>query len=433
MNKTIYALATPLGGAIAIIRISGSDTLSVLKKIFTGKISHSRLSHGILTDGSSPVDDIMAVFFKAPHSYTGEDMAELHIHAGRAVAAHAMEILSANGLSPAEAGEFSRRAFLNGKLKLSEAEAVMDLINSTARRSASAAMLQLSGKLSETVYALSDKITDILAELDAMIDYPDEMEDVDPKPQIQSVLNETEALLAHGMNARYLREGFNIAIVGKPNVGKSSLLNALIAEDRAIVTDIAGTTRDLIEADASFCGFPVHLFDTAGLHDTCDRVEKMGIERAKNAIKSADLIYAVLDASTGVQAEDVFMLNETKNLSRIIIWNKSDAVNDGFAYTEEYGECCTVSTVTGEGLEELKRKTADKICPDDESGLITNMRHIQALSQAKLALTDALSAQETDAMSQDLHIALRKLALITGDAVDENVIDRIFERFCVGK
>lgn len=429
-EKMIFALATPIGGAIAVIRISGAGTDKLLEEIFTGKIQHGRLTHGRLMHGDRQIDDIMAVFFRHPHSYTGEDMAELHIHGSRAVAAEAMHLLTCLGARPAQAGEFSRRAFLNGKMKLSDAEAVMDLINASASRSSQSAILQLSGALSDIIRSIQNELTDILSQVDAIIDYPDEMEDADVSSDIHKAANRLDDLIRHGMQARHIREGFNIAIVGKPNVGKSSLLNALISEDRAIVTHIAGTTRDVIEADTQMCGLPVHLFDTAGLHDTDDTVERIGIERTKSAIDTADLCYVVLDISREITHEDEEILAYTSEKPHITILNKCDIAK--FDYTPQ-GAFVRISTRTGEGCDTLRAMTAERICPDDESGLLTNIRHIQALTDARSALSDALSAPEPDCMAQDLTRALRFLGLITGDAVDEDVITRIFERFCVGK
>ena len=429
--KTIYALATPTGGAIAVIRISGDGTLPTLQRIFSGKISHGRLHFGRIHDGDTLLDEAMAVYFRAPHSYTGEDMAELHIHGGHAVAKSVMLLLQRCGLYAAEAGEFSRRAFINGKMMLSDAEAVMDMINAAAQRSCASAVLQLSGVLSERISAIEDKIKDILSEIDAMIDYPDEMEDADVKPQIEAVRSDVDELISHGMNARYIRDGINIAIVGKPNVGKSSLLNTLICKDRAIVTHIAGTTRDVIESQTQMDGLPVCLYDTAGLHETVDEVERIGIERTMAAVDTADICYVVLDISRGITYEDEEILAATDGKRRIIVLNKADIAKADFFRDGEI--ICTVSTKTGQGIEDLKNMTAQMVCPSDESGLITNMRHIEALQKAHKALCDALYAPETDCMAQDLHVALHALGQITGNEVDEDVIDRIFERFCVGK
>lgn len=430
-SQTIYALATPLGGAIAVIRISGDKTLPVLRKIFTGKIDHSKLYHGMLVSGDEPKDDIMAVFFRSPNSYTGEDMAELHIHGSRAIADEVFMLLSKNGLRPAQAGEFSLRAFQNGKMNLTQAEAVMDLISSTAKRSAASAMLQLTGKLFTVIHEIQEKLINILAEIDAAIDYPDEMEDSNVLPQVFEVERDISDLLSHAMQGRYLREGFTVAIAGKPNVGKSSLLNALISEDRAIVTDIAGTTRDIIEADAAFSGVPVHLCDTAGLHEASDQAEKIGIERARRAVECADIVYVVIDLSMPFVPESEELLSQTRDKKRIIVLCKSDIAKSVPEFP--HNTVCVVSTVTGEGIQTLKEKTAEMVCPSDESGIITNMRHISCLCAAQKSLHDACSAVDTDCMAQDLHMALSALGNITGDSVDEDVITRIFERFCVGK
>lgn len=440
-QKTIFAPATPLGGAIAVIRISGDKTRAVLSAVFTGKTdTPSHLAYGkIVNSAGETLDEAMAVFFKAPRSYTGEDMAELHIHASRAVFESVAELLSEYGLVPAEAGEFSRRAFLNGKMQLSQAEAVMDLISSAAQRSARSAVLQLEGVLSERIAHIENEITDALSEIDAAIDYPDEMEDSETDIRELTVRAERECaeLITSGMRAHKLRDGFTVAIVGRPNTGKSSLLNALISENRAIVTDIAGTTRDVIEADAVFCGLPVHLFDTAGLHDTDDPVEQIGIQRAKSAMENADLLYITVDSSKPLTDADRELIKSTEHKSRIIVLCKTDICKTDICegnFEELSGmSMIRVSAVTGEGVEELKRMTAQRICPDDESGIITNMRHINALTDAKSALADALFAGELDCMATDLQNALHALGSITGNSVDENVIDRIFERFCVGK
>ena len=306
----------------------------------------------------------------------------------------------------------------------------------TQREQAAArsAVLQLEGVLSERIAHIENEITDALSEIDAAIDYPDEMEDseTDIRELTARAERECAELITSGMRAHKLRDGFTVAIVGRPNTGKSSLLNALISENRAIVTDIAGTTRDVIEADAVFCGLPVHLFDTAGLHDTDDPVEQIGIQRAKSAMENADLLYITVDSSKPLTDADRELIKSTEHKSRIIVLCKTDICEGNF---EELSgmSMIRVSAVTGEGAEELKRMTAQRICPDDESGIITNMRHINALTDAKSALSDALFAGELDCMAMDLQNALHALGSITGNSVDENVIDRIFERFCVGK
>lgn len=438
-EKTIFALATALGGAIAIVRISGSKTHEILRNIFTGKISHSRLCHGKITDNESVLDDSMAVFFKAPHSYTGEDMAELHIHASVAVANSVCALLMKSGAQPAQAGEFTKRAFLNGKMKLSQAEAVTDLINASAKRSADSAILQLSGVLCEKINSIETALTNILSQVDATIDYPDEMQDEQHEitSELQNVQKSILDLLKSGMQAHKIRDGFTITIAGKPNVGKSSLLNALIMDDKAIVTNVAGTTRDIIEADATFCGLPVHLFDTAGLHNTSDTVERIGIERTRSAISSCDLVYVAIDSSDSISNEEIMLLNETKEKQRIIVLCKADLAS-GNAEIENSDilkneTLVRVSSKTGEGIETLKNITAQIICPAEETGILTNMRHINALERANRAICDALCATELDFVATDLQNALHNIGEITGNAVDDMVLDSIFSRFCVGK
>ena len=434
-TKTVFALSTPLGGAIAVIRISGSKTKQILSEIFTGKIKHSMLAYGKLKNGEKTIDEIMAVYFQSPKSYTGEDMAELHIHASRAVAESVMSLLIDKGAYPAEAGEFSKRAFLNGKMNLSQAEAVMDLINSSAKRSASSAVLQLSGVLSKRIHLLEDKLTDALALLDAIIDYPDEMEDADSDITdiINSALCEIDKLCNEGLRSHHIRDGYTIAIAGKPNVGKSSLLNCLISQDKAIVTDIAGTTRDIIEADAVFEDLPVHIFDTAGIRQTSDTIEQIGIERTKEAISCADLLYIALDTSEKLSQYDYDLLEETKDKDRIIVLCKSDKPLTADLPSFDGETVIAVSSKDGTGITQLKKHTASLICPDDESGVITNMRHIKALEYAKRSLNDALAATESDCIATDVRQALNHVSEITGDYVDEDVLTRIFERFCVGK
>lgn len=435
-EKTVFALATPIGGAIAIIRISGRETLKILREIFTGTVKPNYLSYGKIVDGNDTLDEVMAVYFMAPKSYTGEDMAEIHIHASTAVAENIFELLMKKGAVPAQAGEFSRRAFLNGKMKLTQAEAIMDLISSSAKRSASSAMLQLSGKLSEQIEKTEKMLVDILSQINATIDYPDEMEEEELFifSDIKAVLSETEDLLERGRRAHYIRDGFTISIVGCPNAGKSSLLNALTMQEKAIVTHVAGTTRDVIEASTSFCGLPVRLFDTAGLHETEDEVEKIGIERTRRTMESTDLVYVAIDGSKSLSKEDMTVLNDTADKKRVIVLCKSDMphIQDASCFPESE-RVCLVSSKTGEGLQELKRITSELICPDDETGIITNMRHIKALEDTVSALSDAANAQEIDCVATDIQRALHSISEITGNSVDEDVITRIFERFCVGK
>ena len=438
MNDTIHALATPIGGALAIIRISGDNTRALLKSVFSADCESAprTLKHGFVTDeNGETIDEAMCVFMPAPKSYTGEDMAELSIHGGYAVCRAALSRLGETGLSVSAApGEFTKRAFLNGKLTLTGAEAVMDIINANTGRAARAAEDQLAGALHREIKAIEDGLCAALSGLDAAIDYPEELEE-DVESSLPALLNETadrlKALIQNGENAKLLREGARVVIVGKPNAGKSSLLNALLGQDRAIVTDIAGTTRDILQESADFAGMPVRLFDTAGLRESADEVERIGVSRAREAIEKAELLLLALDASEELQETDRALLEETRDKPRIVLLCKSDlppvlsasALPDG---------TLTVSALTGEGIEELKRKAASMLF-GGESALITNSRHIEALRGALAAVLQAREARDMDCVATDMREALLCLGAITGSAVDASVIEAIFSTFCVGK
>ncbi|NLB61053.1 MAG: tRNA uridine-5-carboxymethylaminomethyl(34) synthesis GTPase MnmE [Clostridiales bacterium] len=442
--KTIYALATPLGGAIAIIRISGNKTLDALQKIFTGEIAHSKVSYGKIVSGDCVLDHCMAVFFNAPKSFTGEDMAEVYIHASRAVANSIFDLLSEYGLEPACAGEFSKRAFVNGKMDLAQAEAVMDLLNSSAKRASASALMQLSGMLSKEILEIEDSLVNITAEICAAIDYPDEMEDYVPDfaNELSSIRQRIQTLITHGLRSRHIREGYYITIVGKPNVGKSSLLNAITLEDRAIVTQIAGTTRDVIEATADFCGLSVILYDTAGLRDSNDEVESIGIFRTRQMCEKSNMLFVAIDCSNPLTDEDIEVLNDVEKYQaqKVIVACKADLLNK--KAREEFKreikkyndyEVFFVSSKTNEGINELKTQVAQIIAPSEESGIITNMRHIEALEKVHNAINAAINSPEYDCRTTDIADALRALGEITGSTVEANIVNRIFEKFCVGK
>lgn len=442
--RTIYALATPLGGALAIIRISGDKTKEVLSRIFTGRIEHSRISYGTIVSGDTVLDACMAAYFESPKSFTGEDMAELYIHASRAVVNSIFELLSANGLEPARAGEFSKRAFVNGKMDLAQAEAVMDLLNSSAKRASASALMQLSGALSNEISDIEDALVSLSAEICAAIDYPDELEDSLPdiSHQLAEINKRIETLIDQGLRSRHIREGCHITIVGKPNVGKSSLLNAITLEDRAIVTQVAGTTRDVIEAYADFCGLSVVLYDTAGLRDSDNEVESIGIERARQMCEKSNMLFIALDCSSPLTYEDIEVLSDVEKYEaqKAVIATKCDLVDsvkreEFISAIRKYNDypIFFVSSKTNEGINELKKQVAELIAPSEESGIITNMRHIEALQKARCALSSAVSSIEYDCMTTDIADALRALGEITGSTVEPNIVDRIFERFCVGK
>ncbi|HWQ59241.1 MAG TPA: tRNA uridine-5-carboxymethylaminomethyl(34) synthesis GTPase MnmE, partial [Clostridia bacterium] len=309
MNDTIFAPATPLGGAIAVIRISGPETKKALDGAFSAKRGTipREMMFGRLVDGREALDECMACFFPSPASYTGEDMAELYIHGSQAVVGRALALLSSLGLRPAEPGEFTKRAFLNGKMSLSRAEAVMDLINANTERGAKSAVEQLEGSVGRAVGELEEALLDLIAGADAALDYPDELEEdtlsIIPA-KARDISEKLDALIASGAKGRLLREGALVAILGAPNAGKSSLFNALLGRERAIVTALPGTTRDTLEEAVSLEGVPARLVDTAGLRETSDEAERFGVARAKSAAERADVLVLAFDAARELSESD---------------------------------------------------------------------------------------------------------------------------------
>ncbi len=439
MNDTIYALSAPAGGAIAILRMSGFDSIRIYKAIFAGRAKHRYISPGRIVHRGNTLDQAMGVVYEAPNSYTGEDMAEFFVHGSMAVAASVMEALSCHGARPAEPGEFTKRAFMNGKLDLAQAEAVMDVISSSSKSAAKAALCQLEGALSRRVAEAEELMLDALAEIDARLDYADELDGCDTQDapaalsQARDILNELEKT---GLRSHVLREGALVVIAGRPNAGKSSLLNALIGSKRAIVTPYAGTTRDLIEEQCVIDGIPVRLMDTAGLHEADDPVELMGIERAWNAIRDADLVLLAFDGADGWSIADDALIQNTSDFARLAVLCKSDLPQliSADDLSQRTGlDVCSVSADTGTGLSGLRTMIAGLLAPDMESACITNQRHIQAVHAAGSLVESAMEAPDAECAATDIRLALHELGSITGSEPDAAVIDRIFSKFCVGK
>lgn len=443
MDDTVFALSTPVGGAIALMRISGAGSRALLERLFTGRIEHRRVSYGRIVDGAGETLDVCsAVWFEAPNSYTGEDMAEISIHGSYAVAARLAELIASTGAArPAEPGEFTKRAYLNGKMDLAQAEAVMDLIASTAERSRRAAARQLEGGLSSIVSSYYGRLKRVCARLAAaMDDDTDEIEAGDASEELSALERELEALAEGGLRSRVLREGARIAIIGSPNVGKSSLLNALIMRDRAIVTPIPGTTRDTVEEAASIDGVPVVFIDTAGIRDTRDEVELIGIERSKRASGEADLILWLIEGSREIGRGDEDIRASVDAGKTLAVITKSDL--EQVVFPDAGGRiggipAVTVSSITGEGLDELRRAIVKRLAPSDSEAVVTNTRHITALRGAAERISAAAALQQDglgDAAFFELREAMESLASITGrsDAA-EDLVDEIFGSFCVGK
>ena len=441
MNDLIYALATPVGGAIAVVRISGPGAEALLKRVFTGRGAPREMAYGRVVDGAGEtLDEAMAAFFPAPRSYTGEDMAELYLHGGQVTVRRVLALLGCHARS-ARPGEFTERAFLAGKMDLAQAEAVMDLINAGAERSAKSALAQLEGRLSVRIADVERELLDALSGLEAAIDYPEELED-DVTSALPEVLaaaeRELQALAGAGLSGRVLREGARVAIVGRPNAGKSSLLNALAGAERAIVTQFAGTTRDVLEETVSMEGVPVTLYDTAGIRAADDPVERIGVERARLAAERADLLLVCFDAAAPLTEEDLALLRETEGRPRIAVCNKSDlpALWSAETLAAQGISACTVSAETGEGLAALRHAIAVRVAPEQESALVTNARHIEALQLAAASVAEArqnAGGAELELVATDLREALSALGQITGRTAAADLIEHIFSKFCVGK
>ena len=433
MKDTIYAPSTAIGGAIAVIRISGPEagkTIALLDQDI--RKTPRRMRHVLVRDQGEVLDNCMAVYFPEPGTYTGENLVEINCHGGLQTVRRILESLGKLGFRPAEGGEFTRRAFLNGKMDLAEAEAVMDLITADAEQSRKAAVLQLQGSVGRMIREVESIILDALSGIDAAIDYPEEAEAeayADLPQRIAEAKLRIERLLADGKRGRVLRDGLRVAILGRPNVGKSSLMNALLGMDRAIVTAIPGTTRDILDEKVSFDGVPIRLIDTAGLRDATDEAEQIGVNRARESMTTADVLCIVLDASVPLMDTDRKILLETQgDPRRILLLNKCDLPNR----TDVDG--LQISAKMGQGLDQLKTRILQMAAPEKgDCTCITNERHLHLLSEALEALRAAEGTEELDCKATDLQNALHSLGQITGTDVDAAVIDRVFSRFCVGK
>lgn len=439
MTDTIYALSTPVGGAIAVIRISGPDTLCALRAVFSGKIEHRYVAHGSITgaDGS-PIDDAMAVYFQGPKSYTGEDMAELYIHGGYAVSRRVLSRLSELPLRPAGPGEFTRRAFINGKLDLARSEAVMDLINASSSRGAASALEQLQGSLSRRIEKVEEEILDLLSGIDAAIDYPEELEEdvFSALPEgIRAARAEIDSLISGGMASRMVREGARIAILGRPNAGKSSLFNAMLGEDRAIVTPEAGTTRDILEGTLLINGITARLFDTAGLREADSAAESIGISRARDIVDRADLLLIAMDGGDAVSHEERRLL-ASPGRKLAVIWQERPFRRRGGlrsckgvrrgGHRRERGH--------GRGGRRAHRphrrayRPGSAKAPSSQTAAIS-----QPLGNAPRRSPPPSKQRRRTASPPTFARRSSPWARITGKSVDADVVDRIFSRFCVGK
>ncbi|MDP4180183.1 MAG: tRNA uridine-5-carboxymethylaminomethyl(34) synthesis GTPase MnmE [Bacillota bacterium] len=457
MEDTIAAISTPPGtGGIGIIRISGEDSFRITSKIFRGavdfdKIKSHTINYGKIIDADKKetVDEVLVSKMKKPASFTREDVVEINCHGGIIILKKILGLIIKEGARIAEPGEFTKRAFLNGRIDLSQAEAVIDLINSKTDVGSKAAIDQLEGKLSKKLKGVREKLIELIAHIEVTVDYPEhDIEEITGNKVYEDLIPIKEMLfdIIIGFDkGRIIREGLNIVIVGRPNVGKSSLLNELTGKSKAIVTDIPGTTRDIIEEYININGIPVKLVDTAGIRDTEDPVEKIGVERAKKAIDGADLIIMMTDAASGINDEDINIFNDVRNKNIIVLINKIDAASSEKIINIE--NCfkgfnvIKLSLKDGIGIGQIEDEITNlfnigSVALNDEI-LVTNVRHKNMIELAHKRIENAMAAYENgmplDMITIDIKDAAEYLGQITGESVSEDVLHEIFKRFCIGK
>ncbi len=456
LDDTISAISTAIGrSGIGIVRLSGTESLPIVERLFHSKdqfsFSPNLARVGEIRDpfSNETLDEVVVTFFKGPKSYTGEDLIEIGCHGSPIILRRVIELTTQLGARIARPGEFTLRAFFNGRIDLTQAEAVRDLIDAQTSYQAKVAVKQLQGSLSKKLQPMKEELKGMIVHLETAVEFVDD--DVSPESleiigtsldQLLSQLEEIERSFDFG---RVLREGIQLAIIGRPNVGKSSVFNRLLQKDRAIVTDIPGTTRDVLSDAVSIDGIPVYLVDTAGIRESADIVEKLGIERTRTAIADADLVLLVLDGSQNLTDDDLVILNETESLPRLIIINKVDLPTKMLAdQIESLATGSTwvrVSALTGYGLDDLRKKLFEAIAPHsalgEENVILTNSRHhelivsaIGALKEARKALDEGYSEE---VMLVGMHQALRTLGEVTGETTIEDILGQIFSTFCIGK
>lgn len=453
---TIAAISTPMGeGAISIVRLSGEEAVAIANNFFKGpdltKVASHTINYGHFMDPKTDqvIDEVMVSVMRAPKTFTREDIIEINCHGGIVATNKILQSLLGHGARMAEPGEFTKRAFLNGRIDLTQAESVMDLIRAKTDRAMQIAVDQLDGSLTNLIKNLRQEILNVLASVEVNIDYPeydtDEMTTKMLLEKAHLVSGQIDHLLATAQQGKIMRHGLATAIVGRPNVGKSSLLNYLTKEDKAIVTNVAGTTRDTLEEYVSVKGVPLKLIDTAGIHDTDDVVEKIGVERSKKAINLADLVLLIIDGSDKLHKEDRELLQLTKGKKRIVILNKMDIAQEitPAQLKEEYDADAFVTTSVTEqsGLDELEAQIAalffNGIEDSNNTVMVTNSRQVGLLQQAKNSLDEVVVGIENDMpidlVQIDMKACWDKLGEITGESVPDELITQLFSQFCLGK
>ncbi len=456
LNDTIAAISTAIGEAgIAIVRISGDDSVNIIDEIFvsaSGKkmaeAENRKFLYGHIADGDKLIDEVLVVKMKGPHSYTAEDIVEIHCHGGVVSVKRILNLILSKGARLAEKGEFTKRGFLNGRIDLTQAEAVIDMIKAKTDISFDMGLNQLSGALSEVLNKLKDELVSMQALIVANIDFPDEdIEDAayhDLMERSDKILEKMDNLLDNSKNSRLLRDGINTVILGKPNVGKSSLLNGLLKYDRAIVTDIAGTTRDIIEDYINLDGVLLKITDTAGIRETDDEVEKIGVNIAREKLKEADLVIAIFDISRDFDKDDEEILNLIKDKKHITILNKDDLdqkISDEEIEKYFKDDYLRLSVMENESVKKIENLIIDLFFDGElqisSDSILSNIRHINALKEAKKALLEVNESLKEkvflDLIEVDLENVIGHISEITGTITTEDILDRVFSDFCIGK
>ncbi|MFQ3573668.1 MAG: tRNA uridine-5-carboxymethylaminomethyl(34) synthesis GTPase MnmE [Thermodesulfovibrionales bacterium] len=459
LKDTIAAISTPIGaGGIGIIRVSGCNSIPAVERIFLPKkqsnISQAKshtIHYGYILDNDERIDEVLVTVMRAPKTYTREDVVEINCHGGYITLSKILNLLLRNGVRLADPGEFTLRAFLNGRIDLTKAEAVMDIISAKSEGAMRLAMRQLQGYLNDTINEIEDKIVDMVSLYEAHIDFPEEDLNSDDMNKvisdIEDVIRRLKRLSDSFDYARLMKDGVGVSIIGAPNVGKSSLLNRLILRDRAIVTPVPGTTRDIIEEDLNIRGLPVKIIDTAGIRDTNDIIEQEGIRRTKKAIEMADIVIIVCDISKGIDQNDIFMIDETRDKKTIIAINKVDITGIENAKQKSSKlsghNICYISATTGFGIEELKGLIFNLAvgCGDIVSSadiIVSNERHKNLIDLALKSLENSLKeinqGSPIDIIILPLRESLLYIGELTGKVIsDDTILDRIFNRFCIGK
>ncbi len=457
IQDTIAAISTALGeGAIGIVRLSGEEAISITNRIFKGKdltkVAANTINYGHIynPDNEKTIDEVMVSVMHAPKSYTCEHITEINCHGGIVAVQSILDLVLEQGARLAEPGEFTKRAFLNGRIDLSQAEAVMDMIEAKTNRAMSASMSQLQGSLSSKITDLRQRMLDTLAQVEVTIDYPeyDDVEELSTKELSTTahlIKDEIQRILAQAQQGRLFRDGINTVIIGRPNVGKSSLLNILTGTDSAIVTDIEGTTRDSIEEYVNVRGVPLKLTDTAGIRQTEEIVEKIGVEKSRQLMERADLIILILNQAEPLQEVDIELLEATKNQKRIIVMNKQDLPSkinrDELLELADESELIETSMIEEAGIEALEEQIERLFFSGNlqsaESNYLLNTRHTQLLKQALSSLDEVIEATQmqlpVDLIQIDFIHAWDTLGEITGESVQDELIDKLFSQFCLGK